>query len=1372
MAMEFKKIQIVCLTLIAFGFQQASALNPNFSPGYNFDLSHWYLQLPTANGVLTGTSGSVDSASTGQLVGGFTNSFFYTGSDGAMTFWVPDNGARTGGSSHPRSELRELLDPNNSGLNWALNGTHILSAQLKVLQVPADTGKVCIGQIHEPNTKPDGSASANNEQMIMFNLASQTIYANVNPDGDTNSSFSTTFLSGSSVKTNAIINYTISVVNGLLTIGINNVTNSWNLFSGTNYQGHVFANWDQASSNTVYFKAGDYNQTLNTCNCSNDGSQVAFYVLNVYHAPGITNQPTNFVGGVGGAATFRVGAIGNGTLSYQWVMNGTNYLAGATNASLALANLSIVNLGNYSVAVSDSTPGFNSITSSVAILSGTNFPPAITSQPVSQSVLAATNVIFSVGEVGTVPITNHWWFNTNTSLPWSTGNSITLTNVQNTNAGYYFVVVNNKFGAITSAVAVLSVSAPPIITNQPVSMRVGAGTNTTFAVGAIGAPPLNYGWWFNGTNQLSGATNAYLSLTNVSASNSGNYTVVINNSFGSVTSAAANLAVVVNVTFTNAGGTNWICPAGVTSVQVECWGGGGAGGSAQRTLTGNAFAGGGGGGAYARDNTFAVIPGTSYFISVGSGGVSSTNDLATVAGGDSWFSTSNSPSTVIWAKGGGGGQTVINLTNSGRVGTNGAATNLVSFGDVVFTGGNGGTGIASPTNVGGGGGGGAGDNGGGGNASSITNTAGLGGGGVFTVGSPGGDGVVGTGANGTNGFAPGGGGGGAKGSSANGVKIGGSGAAGQVILTYAATICSAALASVPFGNGSGAGGLAICPGQPITLFEIPAAGTAPFTYAWKKVGSLTVLGTSSNLVVSVAADGDQYACEVTSVCGSGTSLSPSVTLSVSGPGVVLSASTQTVYRTMSVSVTATLSGTATGGVWSTTGTGTFSARNSPATIYTPSATDAGTAVKLAFTTTQAGSCSSITATDTVTFSQTANPAKVVVIKADDFRGTNNASYQAAWNSFLQTSRALGVKVGIGVICTNNLDPSYALAQSANYQATTNWMRSQAAVGDVEFWNHAWIHTYWTNLIGQTIYEYSGSGLAAEQYFMTNSQAALSNALGHTASAFGSAYNQLDTNAATVINTTTALRLVFASSPDTIRSYGLSSRVGIVKIISESGGTGNPVASLFETAYPGGPTGPVALQFHPASFSSTNFLEYQLIIQYLLTNGYSILLPSEYVAMLPAITNQPANQYILAGSNATFTVGATGDPTLSYQWQFNGANRAGATAASLTVTNVQPASAGIYTVVVTNLSGVFTSVLAKLAIKVPPTITSAFLSNHTFQLQYSGTPGANYLLQAKSNLTDALWLPVSTNVIDVNGNYNFIDATVTNMPGRFYRLVAP
>ena len=806
-----------------------------------------------------------------------------------------------------------------------------------------------------------------------------------------------------------------------------------------------------------------------------------------------------------------------------------------------------------------------------------------------------------------------------------------------------------------------------------------------------------------------------------------------------------------------------------------------SGGSAQRTVVssgGNAFAGGGGGGAYAKLNSFIVIPATNYFINVGSGGVSSSTDLAAVAGGDSWFSTNNAPSSLVLAKGGGGGQTVINLGTSGRIGTNGLSTNLVSLGDIVFTGGNGGSGLNAPSRVSGGGGGAAGDSGAGGNASVVTNTAGLGGTGVFTDGGAGGNGVILTGANGTNGFAPGGGGGGALGSSANGLKSGGTGGVGRVVLTYAvsaASNCVTAVATAPIGNGGGGGGLAVCPGQPITLTEIPTAGTAPFTYAWKKVGSPTVLGTSSNLVVSVPTDGDQYTCDATSACGNGTSTSPAATLSVAGPGVTLSASTQSVYRTMAVAVTAAVSGSATGGVWTATGTGSFSSTNSLATFYTPSAADAGTTVNLTFTT-QGGSCSPATATDAVTFNQAANPAKVVILKADDFRGTNSSAYQAAWNSFLQTSRALGVKVGIGVICTNNVDPAYAVAQPASYQATTNWMRAQEAAGDVEFWNHAWIHTYWTNLSGQTIYEYSGSGLAAEQFFMTNSQAALASALGHAVSAFGSAYNQVDTNAATVINGTTALRLLFASSPATIRGYGLTSSVAAVKIISESDGTGLPDFTNFVAAYPGGPAGPVALQFHPPYFVNTNgtnsLLEFQKIVQYLLTNGYSILLPSEYVASLPIITNPPASQFVLTGSNVTFTVGATGDPTLAYQWQLNGTNRAGATAATLTVTNVQPASAGAYTVVVTNFSGAVTSAVASLAIKLPPTIASTVASNQTFQIHFSGTPLATYLVQAKTNLSDPVWLTIGTNVTDGNGVCIFIDASATNVSKRFYRIVAP
>ena len=73
-------------------------------------------------------------------------------------------------------------------------------------------------------------------------------------------------------------------------------------------------------------------------------------------------------------------------------------------------------------------------------------------------------------------------------------------------------------------------------------------------------------------------------------------------------------------------------------------------------------------------------------------------------------------------------------------------------------------------------------------------------------------------------------------------------------------------------------------------------------------------------------------------------------------------------------------------------------------------------------------------------------------------------------------------------------------------------------------------------------------------------------------------------------------------------------------------------------------------------------------------------------MAPSITQQPASETALAGSSATFTVAAAGTPPLSYQWRFSGTDIAGATGTSLTLSNVQPAQAGIYTVRVTNAFG--------------------------------------------------------------------------------------
>jgi hypothetical protein len=82
---------------------------------------------------------------------------------------------------------------------------------------------------------------------------------------------------------------------------------------------------------------------------------------------------------------------------------------------------------------------------------------------------------------------------------------------------------------------------------------------------------------------------------------------------------------------------------------------------------------------------------------------------------------------------------------------------------------------------------------------------------------------------------------------------------------------------------------------------------------------------------------------------------------------------------------------------------------------------------------------------------------------------------------------------------------------------------------------------------------------------------------------------------------------------------------------------------------------------------------------------------------PTILVQPAGQTITATSEATFTVSAAGTPPLRYQWRFNGTNLAGATGTALTLSNVQPAQAGNYLVVVTNAFGSVASSNAVLTV---------------------------------------------------------------------------
>src|SRR6266850_3861759 len=124
--------------------------------------------------------------------------------------------------------------------------------------------------------------------------------------------------------------------------------------------------------------------------------------------------------------------------------------------------------------------------------------PVVTNQPQSQVATVGDNVNFSVAAAGTAPLSYQWKFN-GANLSGATTMSLSLGNVQPSQAGAYSVRVSNSYGNAQSSTAQLTVNIPALITNQPMSKQTVAGADVTFMVGASGTSPLSYQWRYNGT---------------------------------------------------------------------------------------------------------------------------------------------------------------------------------------------------------------------------------------------------------------------------------------------------------------------------------------------------------------------------------------------------------------------------------------------------------------------------------------------------------------------------------------------------------------------------------------------------------------------------------------------------------------------------------------------------------------------------------------------------------------------------------------------------------------------------------------------------------------------------------------------------------
>jgi|GEM_PF-6433901 len=148
---------------------------------------------------------------------------------------------------------------------------------------------------------------------------------------------------------------------------------------------------------------------------------------------------------------------------------------------------------------------------------------------------------------------------------------------------------------------------------------------------------------------------------------------------------------------------------------------------------------------------------------------------------------------------------------------------------------------------------------------------------------------------------------------------------------------------------------------------------------------------------------------------------------------------------------------------------------------------------------------------------------------------------------------------------------------------------------------------------------------------------------------------------------------------------------------------------------------------------------------------------------PVITIQPVSQTNKVGANVSFSVTATGDPPLSYQWQFNGSNLNSATNSALALTNLSIGQVGSYRLAISNNLGAISSVSAHLS------LFNLGMNGGSAGLTLNGITNDSFQIQASDLLESNSW-QVLTNFTLQQSSWSGVDTNLLALPEHFYRAV--
>jgi hypothetical protein len=270
--------------------------------------------------------------------------------------------------------------------------------------------------------------------------------------------------------------------------------------------------------------------------------------------PLITDQPASAIVPDGSPWTLRVMATGTGPITYHWLFNGT-IIPDALSSSYNLVPMTASRSGTYCVRITNSK---GTVASDSFTITAASIAVAPVVQITSKSDIGASGSTIALSSVitGTAPISLQW-YKDNKPVIGATSNTLTITHSSTGDTGTYTLVAANSNGTTTSNPAIVTIQgAEPTIVALPTAQAATIASNTTFTVVASGDPSPAYQWMKDGValadnSRVIGANTATLRLLELSQSDAGNYTVVIHNGIGTITSSPVTLSVIPAVWISN-----------------------------------------------------------------------------------------------------------------------------------------------------------------------------------------------------------------------------------------------------------------------------------------------------------------------------------------------------------------------------------------------------------------------------------------------------------------------------------------------------------------------------------------------------------------------------------------------------------------------------------------------------------------------------------------------------------------------------------------------------------------------------------------------------------------------------------------------------